>query len=166
MTHIWLRQASDVSTSTRPSTQSPPRQFPIVMTSSSRLRPTSRLSHLHHPDRFPEISLGFVPFQRRNHWTSPTSFQTRRSPLTGFCNLSAGTIVRHDVRVYSTPMALLGYWSTEFNPETIGIRLPDPVLLHRLPPCMGFFPGQVGNSCLPSTTAGFPRSRFSPFQNP
>lgn len=134
MTHIWLRQASDVSTSSRPSTQSPPRQFPIVSTSSSRLRPTSRLLRLHHPDRLPEISLGFGPFQRRNHRTSPTSFQTRRSPLTGFYNLPAGIIAPHDFRVYSTPMALLGYRSAELYPETIGIRLPDPCFFIVFPP--------------------------------
>jgi hypothetical protein len=150
MTHIWLRQASDVSTSTRPSTQSPPRQFPIVMTSSSRLRPTSRLSHLHHPDRFPEISLGFGPFQRRYHRTSPTSFQTRRSPLTGFCNLSAGTTAPHDSRVYSTPMALLGYRSTEFYPETIGIRLPDPCFFIVFPSLwVSFLVGSAIPACHP-----------------
>lgn len=141
MTPIWLRQASDVSTSSRPSHRSPPRQFPIVMTSSCRLQSTSRLSHLRHPGRIPGPPWVFIPFsaiitgraQQASRLTAPRSQVFSTSQQVPFAP--------RDSWVYSTPLALLGCRPSELDPESIGIRLPDPLLLRRSLPFMGFFPG-------------------------
>jgi hypothetical protein len=121
-----LRQASDVSTSSRPSTQPPNIGFPNVARSLCKLRSTSGLA----PSTLPKWDfgtfLGFFPFQRHHHWTSQTGLPSCRSPPTGFVHLSAGIFVRHDRRAYSISPALPGFGPSKFHRKTIGHCLPVP----------------------------------------
>lgn len=90
MTRILLRQASDVSTSSRPSTQPHNNGFPIAISSLFELQPTSGFALPSVPEWDSGTFLGFCPFQRHHHRTSQTRSTSRRSPLTGFVHLIAG----------------------------------------------------------------------------
>lgn len=142
-----LRQASSVSTPSRPSPQIPDDGVSIIDIFSSRLQPTSRYVHPDVSGRKPETSLAFLPFQRHPLLTRQTGFRTRRSPSTGFRNLPTGSFVHTTARVYSTPLALVGSGSSECDPPPIaGNRLAGQ-LLRRCRPFMTSFPVPGGVPC-------------------
>jgi len=160
-----LRQASDVSTPSRPSTQPPNIGFPNVTQSLFKLRSTSGLPPSTLPERDSGTFLGFFPFQRHHHWTSQTGLPSCRSPPAGFVHLSAGTFAPHDRRAYSISSALPGSGPSKFYLKTIGRCLPAPdffavTALTWLP-----FPVSRITPCYPSSRR-FPVLRGSRYRNP
>jgi hypothetical protein len=63
---------------------------------------------------------GFSPFQRYHHRTRQTRLPVSQLPAHRFSQPHSRSFVPHDLRVCSTPQALLGSWPSKFTPETIG----------------------------------------------
>lgn len=141
-----LRQASSVSTPSRPSPQIPDDGVSIIDIFSSRLQPTSRYVHPDVSGRKPETSLAFLPFQRHPLLTRQTGFRTRRSPSTGFRNLPTGSFVHTTARVYSTPLALVGSGPPESDPGHGRWLFSSPMLLRRWRPFTVSFLEATGSS--------------------
>jgi hypothetical protein len=86
----WLRQASSVSTPSRPSQRPPDNGYPLSYPSSFRLQSTTRHVLPLSPGWDPGTSLGFCPFSAIITGRDKRDFRPRSSPLTGFHNLTAG----------------------------------------------------------------------------
>jgi len=116
----WLRQASDVLNVLEALATTAQRQFPII---ESILLQTL-VDHKACPAAVTRLGSwdlpGFRPFQRYHHRTRQTRLPVSQLPTHRFSQPHSRSFVPHDLRVYSTPKALLGSWPSKLDPETIG----------------------------------------------
>lgn len=93
--------------------------------------------------RFRDL-LGFVPFQRLNRSAETDRLSDLPLPVRRFLQPSdRSDIARNDVRVYSTPLALVGLGLQSLTPMTIPDNLLAGLLLRRYPLYMASFPDRT-----------------------
>jgi len=148
MTRIRFRQASDVPTIHEAfATTAEPAGY-ASSPSSFELRSTSGCGHPPLPVSGHRDLLGFLPFQRRHHPFETDRIPALPLPVRRFSQpFDRSSFVRNDLRVYSTPLALVGSGSSESDPPPIaGNHLADQ-LLRRYRPFMTSFPIPGGVPC-------------------
>jgi len=84
--------------------------------------------------------LRFGPFQRHHRPTCRTRCPTVPLIAPRFLQPPGDPDVRNDLRVCSTPLALLGSWPPEFYTQSIGNCFQSSLLLRCYPPYTAFFP--------------------------
>jgi hypothetical protein len=77
-------------------------------------------------------------------------FRPHSFPSTGFHNLATGIVVRSDLRVYSTPLALLGSWPSEFDCLSDRRTIFSPTCFYAVP-TPPRFPSWIQRRSLTST---------------
>jgi hypothetical protein len=107
--------------------------------SSSGLWPTSRYLADTDTSWHGRRLLRFRPFQRHHRPTCRTQCPTVSLIAHRFSQPPGDPDVRNDLRVYSTPLALLGSWPPEFDPRSIGNCFQPSMLLRCYLPCTAFF---------------------------
>jgi len=155
-----------VTSSLRCSTSERPSLNRLITTCEVINYPLTDLSRLQGLDQTlspgwePGNSLGFFSLSaqslhRRDEWRSPS----RRFPFLGFHNLTTGFLgVGRSLRVYSTPLALVGFDLQSFTTERSRSVIQSCLLLRRCPPHMGSFhiPVRIPACC---TTEDYPYLR-------
>jgi hypothetical protein len=94
MTRIGYVKPQMFETSSRPSQRPPNNGCPLLYPSSFRLQSTTRHVLPLSSGWDPEAFLGLVPFSAITTGRDTRDFRSRSSPLSGFCNLSAGSSPR------------------------------------------------------------------------
>jgi hypothetical protein len=158
MTRIGYVKPQMFKTPSRPSPRPPDNGYPLSKPSSCGLQSTARHVLPLSPGWDPGTSLGLFPFSAIITGRDDTRLPAPSLPAHRFSQPLSRSFVPHDSRVYSTPQALLGLWSSEFDPETIGYPCRTPcscvvVPSSWLPSCI-----QMGTP-MPLSTAVFPDLR-------
>jgi hypothetical protein len=161
----WLRQASNVLNVHEALDTTARQQFPTIVSSSSRLQPTSRHFLPLSPGWDPGTSLGYRSFQRRHHRTRHAKLPVSQLPIHRFSQPHNRSFAPHGSRVYSTSLALLGFRPSKYYPETIESSHRTFMLLRRCLFHMASFP-DLGDTPMSPSTADFPDSRTPKIRAP
>jgi hypothetical protein len=96
--------------------------------------------------------LRFRPFQRHHRPTCRTRCPTVPLIAHRFSQPPGDPDVRNDLRVCSTPLALLGSWPPESDPRSIGNCFQSSLLLRCYPPFTAFFQTTLTSARHPTIT--------------